>query len=183
MASDSSNSYPEKHENWGSDIQNFGKVTEEIANQLASRAVSEAVRMTFRAALVDRDNPEIRPYMIYGAPYSTIRPERPNDMEVSDLNPGVRVWLFNDKLSDKWKFAKHEVVLSEPYMATNENGEEYLAVDARRVVDHAADIIPLDSDESKRTVALSWWGLVPTAEGYHTTRYIEPYAPGDPRMY
>ncbi|HSH18305.1 MAG TPA: hypothetical protein VK978_02895 [Candidatus Saccharimonadales bacterium] len=183
MSINPSDPYPERHENWGSDIQNFGEVTEEIADELAKRAVSKAVGMTFRAALADRNNPEIRPYMIYGAPYSTIRPERPNDMQAGDLKPGVRVWFFNDKLHDKWKFVKHEAVLSEPYMATDENGEEFLAVDARRVADHATDTIPLDSDEGKRTVALSRWGLVPTEEGYHTTWYIEPYAPSDPRMY
>jgi hypothetical protein len=159
----------------------LAEVTERATRDLAERAISEAVEITYYAAVNHPTYPERRPWMKLGL-RSMERPIRPHDMQIEDLHPGVRIVFFNDKLTDKQKFAKHEVILSQPYETENEEGARYFLVDARRVENHATDDIPLDAKEGRRAVSLSKWGLAPIDDGYnsigyHTAWYIEPYIP------
>lgn len=179
MSEDTNTELPNDHDDYKRALEVIAEASNVVVKDLGERAVSEAVGITFDAAVNHPTHPERRPYMELGI-RSAERPKRPNDMAITDLTPGTRAVLYNDKLTDKQKYAKDEVVLSEPYTAVNSEGEEFLAVDARRVENHATDTIPLDSNEGKRVVALSSWGLVPMDDGhnpvgYNTMRYIEPY--------
>lgn len=149
---------------------------EEILERLGDMTVQAAEEMARIGAVHEgstyRDH---RPWMDLGI-RSAERPERPNDLENEDLTPGLRIVKFNDKLVKKADYAKHLVILSDPYPVESEDGTSFLHVDARQVEDHATDSIPPDSDEGIQSISLVSLGMAPDVNGeYNTTKYVEPY--------
>lgn len=105
------------------------------------------------------------------------RPQRPNDIGIEDIATGSRLVVYNDERGENMQeLARHEVIVSEPYIKQTKKGGLFIAVKAREVRDHETDQIPLGSEEGVREVPLSAWGITPNPKGLCSqTKFAEPF--------